>query len=1070
VGRHAMVRSRAPAHCLAALASLAVLVGGTGCRRQQQAANRPPALRAAPTPRTGTGAAPATARHHETAPAPRVFRLARGPGLERALAGGKVDAFEIDLAAGQYLYATFEQRGVDVAVDVFGPDRAFLFEVDRPYEAMGSERVYLMAETRGRYRLEVRGLKGASPGHYLPRVEALRPATAADRHRAAAERAFCEARGRPGAAPSFWEAAAKFERALRLFEELGAKDRQAEAYYWLGKRYHEDRHDYREALDLYRSANALYRGLHDHKFIALSYNQIGRCHAELGEFDLARAAYRRAMGEWRTQPTADGHAVTLENLGDLCTFQGKTTEALRSYREAIDIRRKRGEKGKEAKALTHLAWVYRTVGDWSQALAALRPALELCHEARERQQRSAVLREFGKVHLDADEPRQALPYFEQAFQLEGGEGDPETRADTLAGLGTSYRRMHDYRKAVAVGEKALAIFHQTQNRRAEANLWISLGSAYAHLQQQKKVAECYGNALRLAHDTGYRDTEAVALLGAGVAARERRNLGEALADGEAALAMVETLRRGASRPDLQASYLALNEDYYGFLVGVLMQMHAMQPARGFELRALHYSEQARARILLDTLAARREARATRRKVDPALLAARQSLERRIAAKDRELRAPADASVPKALIDQQIEGLLEQLREVSDRIRGADPRSAVSSSGASPFSVTKVQRESLDDGTLLLEYYLSNSKSYLWAVTADAVASFELPGRDELDPLLRSTHQLLARSRGQEDQEAAASQVARLSSILLGQVADRLGERRLLIVANGALRYIPFAALPDPRDATEPLMLKHEIVYAPSLAVLAELRASESARRDQPGLVAILADPVFGTQDERARSLKVPAAMLDPLVARLPRLPHSSSEAEAIASLAGHQGVLEALGLDANTELVTSGRLRPYRILHFATHATLRADQPDLSALALSQVDRAGRPREGLLRTLEIADLDLPAELVVLSACETALGKELGDEGLVGLPQGFMSAGALRVLVSLWDVGDRSTAELMRHFYRGLLARKLTPVAALRAAQQAMWRDARWRAPCYWAGFVLEGDWRRAPVVPASFVF
>jgi CHAT domain-containing protein/tetratricopeptide (TPR) repeat protein len=1056
-----MVRPRAPAHGLAALACLAVLVGVEGCGRQQQAANQPPALRVATPSRTAQQA---------PAPKPRVFRLAKGPGLERALAGGEVDAFEIDLVAGQYLYATFDQRGIDVAVDVFGPHNVRLFEVDSPYGASGSERVYLVAETSGRYRLEVKGGHGEPPGHYLPRVEALRPATAADRRRAAAERAFYEARGWHGEVPGFWEAAAKFERALRLFQELEARDRQAEAYYRLGKRYLEERHDYREALDLFLSANSLYRGLHDRRFIALSYNQIGRSHAELGEFERALPAYRRAMTAWSSQPLAKGRAVTLENLGELYTFQGKTTEALRSYREAIALRHKLGEHAEETHALTHLAWVYRTVGDWNQALATLRPALELCQGADERQQRGEVLQEIGKVYLDADEPRRALPYFEQAFQLEAGGKDPEARADTLAGLGTSYRRLHDYGKALVVAEQALEIFHQAQDRRAEANVWISLGSAYAHLQQQQKAAECYGKALRLARDTGYRDTEAVALLGAGVAARERRNLGEALAAGESSLALVEALRRGASRPDLQASYLALNEDHYGFLVGVLMQMHAMQPAHGFELRALRYSEQARARSLLDDLAARRATGTAAQSVDPALLAERQSLKRRITAKDRELRAPAGSGVPKAAIEQQIEQLLEQLREVADRIRSADPESAPSSSGALPLPAAEIQRELLDDGTLLLEYYLGTPKSYLWAVTSESVASFELPGRDQLDPLLRSTHELLARSQQQANQEAAASHAARLSRILLGQVADRLGERRLLIVANGALQYIPFAALPDPRDGTEPLMLRHEIVYAPSLAVLAELRARERARPSQPGLVAILADPVFGTRDERARSFKIPAAMLDPLVAELPRLPYSSAEAEAIASLAGREGVLEVLGLDATTELATSGRLRRYRILHFATHATLRADQPDLSALALSQVDRAGRPREGLLRTLEIADLDLPADLVVLSACETALGKESGGEGLVGLPQGFMSAGALRVLVSLWDVGDRSTAELMRHFYRGLLATNLTPAAALRAAQQAMWRDARWRAPCYWGGFVLQGDWRRAAVVPASSPF
>jgi CHAT domain-containing protein/tetratricopeptide (TPR) repeat protein len=1016
--------------------------------------------------RRSTPRAEVAARAVKALPAPvpitRVFQLAMGAGVERELAGGMVDAYEIDLTLGQYLYATFDQRGIDIVVRVFGPGLVPLFEVDRPYDDVGAEQVYLVAETSGRYRLEVTSFKRDARGRYLARVEALRPARRGDRRRVAAERALSETRDWPRRAPGFLEAVAKLEKARRLFAELGARDRQAEACYQLGKR-HLLRRDYREALELFQSANVLYRGLRDHRFIAVTYNEIGRAHAEMGEYDRALPPYRRALAEWRRQPLADGHAVTLENLGELDALQGKTAAALRLYREASELWHRRGEPsehGKEANALTHLAWVYRTVGAWSQALTVLGPALELCRGPGEQWQRAKVLKELAKVYLNEDEPRRALPYLEQAYRLEPSGGDPEALAGTLVDLGVSYRRLHEYARSLQFYADALRIFQQTGNRQAEAITWLSLGSAYLRLHQPARAAQLFGKALRMAHDTGLRATEAAALLGAGLAARDRGNLGEALANGEAALAMVEALRGAASRPDLRASYLALNEDRYGFLVEVLMQMHAEQPARGFDLRALQYSEQARARNLLDDLVAR-GARPAGSSVDPALVAERRRLERQIAAKDRELHEPAAPGHPGAkAVALQIEQLVEQLSEVADRIskRGV-PAAPPPRAGALPRSVAEIARGLLDDKTLLLEYYLGAAKSYLWAITPEAVASFELPGREELDPLLRSTHQLLSRSRQPENQDAAARRAAELSRILLGQVATRLGERRLVIIANGALQYTPFAALPDPGHGGEPLMLRHEIVYAPSLAVLAELRAGERPRSSAPGLVAIVADPVFGTHDERTRGLRVPAAMLDPQLANLQRLPYSHAEAEAIASLAGREGVLEALGFDANAGLVTSGRLRHYRILHFATHGMLRTDPSDLPALALSQIDRDGQPREGFLRAFEIADLELPADLVVLSGCETALGKELAGEGLIGLPRAFMSAGARRVLVSLWDVGDRSTAALMHHFYHHLLARKLPPAAALRAAQRAMWQEAQWRAPCYWGGFVLQGDWR-----------
>jgi CHAT domain-containing protein len=171
--------------------------------------------------------------------------------------------------------------------------------------------------------------------------------------------------------------------------------------------------------------------------------------------------------------------------------------------------------------------------------------------------------------------------------------------------------------------------------------------------------------------------------------------------------------------------------------------------------------------------------------------------------------------------------------------------------------------------------------------------------------------------------------------------------------------------------------------------------------------------------------------------------------------------LGALGLDANRETVLSGRLARYRVVHFATHGVLDAAHPELSGIVLSQVDSRGRPREGFVRAHEIYRLSLPADLVVLSACSTALGREIHGEGLVGLTRGFQYAGARAVLVSLWEVEDRATAELMRLFYRELLQRGRTPAAALRAAQTALRRKPGWRAPYYWAGFVLQGDWRPA---------
>jgi CHAT domain-containing protein len=331
------------------------------------------------------------------------------------------------------------------------------------------------------------------------------------------------------------------------------------------------------------------------------------------------------------------------------------------------------------------------------------------------------------------------------------------------------------------------------------------------------------------------------------------------------------------------------------------------------------------------------------------------------------------------------------------------------------------------------------------------------------------------------------------------VASLLGKKRLLIVSEGALQYVPFAALPLPRGPwsvvrgpwsknkhsdgqrttdNEPLVVRHEIVSLPSASALAVLRRELAGRQPATKSVAVLADPVFESDDPRVRletgehaptsnlqflppdlerALKESGMADDKL--SIPRLPFTRQEAEGIIAHVPRGSGLKALDFEACRATVTSAQLGQYRIVHFATHGLLNSQHPELSGIVLSLVDEHGQPQDGFLRAHEIYNLDLSADLVVLSGCKTGLGKEIKGEGLVGLTRGFMYAGAARVLVSLWDVHDAATAELMERFYRGMLVEKRKPAAALRAAQAAMWKEGRWTAPYYWAGFQLQGEWK-----------
>jgi CHAT domain-containing protein len=330
--------------------------------------------------------------------------------------------------------------------------------------------------------------------------------------------------------------------------------------------------------------------------------------------------------------------------------------------------------------------------------------------------------------------------------------------------------------------------------------------------------------------------------------------------------------------------------------------------------------------------------------------------------------------------------------------------------------------------------------------------------------------LLVEGKDAQSQDLMASGTL-LSRALLEPAAPLLGQKRLVVVADGPLQYLPFAALPDPNSlranhSVQPLIAQHEIVSLPSISVLATIRSETKYHATPSGDLAVLADPVFDPNDKRVRPsasqprLKaVPNSRARRRGEDLNPLPGTRREAEQITAFLPAGRFRKALDFEATRQLAIGGDLSRYRYLHFATHGLVDSMHPELTALVFSLVDEDGNPQDGYLRAHEIYNLHLSADLVVLSACKTALGKEISGEGLISLTRGFMYAGAPRVVASLWRVDDDSPAELMKLFYQGMIEEGKPPAAALRAAQLELLKSPRWQAPHYWAAFVLQGEWR-----------
>lgn len=871
---------------------------------------------------------------------------------------------------------------------------------------------------------------------------------------------------------------------------------------------------YQQALDTDRQALSLCREVGDRACEVRALNDIGSTYYRLGEMSKALEAENQTLALARLIDDRPHELEALAGLANVFRTTGEIQKALDANQQALELVRKVGDKTvedrkMEAALLLNIGNIYSDIGEDQKALDALNQSLpiwlEINHTVGEAFTRNAL----GGVYESLGDHQKALAFSTEAASLFEKVGDHASEATALQNIGAIYGQLGDHEKAVTYYQKALPLVQNAGERAGEAHILDNLGVEYVGWEVQKGL-DSLNRALVLYRAIGDRSGEARALHNIAVAEAGAGHTDEALKDIESSLAIIEDLRTKIAGQELRSSYFATVQDYYELYVDLLMRLHKQQPDAGYDGRALQASERGRARGLLELLS---EAGADiRQGVDPQLVGRERALQKQLNASAQQqvkLLSGPHTEAQAAAVAKEIENLITEFQQVEAQIRQASPRYAALTQPP-PLTLKEIQTEVLDTDTLLLEYSLGEERSYLWAVTPTSVRSYELPTRGEVEAAARAVYALFsseqrwAESRGQRGTEIvgangpASDAAARLSRMLLAPVASQLGRKRLLVVGDGALQFIPFGALPAPaasgdkaasddkKDSYQPLIVEHEVVSLPSASALAVLRREAKNRQPAARTLAVLADPVFESTDVRIKSPASKAvAVTDAKLAdagekrgmpsalaesaresglrvnglTLPRLPGTRDEAQHILSLVPPDQGKQALDFAASRETATGADMSQYRFVHFATHGFINSLHPELSGIALSMFDERGTPRDGFLRLNDIFNLKLSADMVVLSACQTGLGKEIRGEGLVGLTRGFMYAGTPRVVVSLWSVSDEATAELMTRFYKGVLADKLRPAQALQAAQVSMLKDKRYGAPFYWAAFTLQGEWR-----------
>jgi CHAT domain-containing protein/lipopolysaccharide biosynthesis regulator YciM len=1032
--------------------------------------------------------------------------LELGKPLERKLAGGESHLYEIQMSSEQFLRLEVEQRGIDVALTLFGPDGKRISDIDNIQTERGSEALLLIAKDRGGYRLEVRSNRRTDPlARYEVRIEGLHAANEQDRAVNNAARLIAEANKllAQQTAESLPAAIAKYQEAIPLLEVANDLRMKALALNKIGTCYYL-RTENQKAIEYHSQALLLAGAADDRQAEALILMNLGQTSRAVGEHQKGLGYLNRSLEIWHLIEDRRGEMEATIRIGSIYSQTGELHKALSYYNEALQLSHDLGDQRQQARLAGAIGLAYYAFGDNYKALEIYQQGLVLARANRYQGMEASLLGQIGAAYNLVGENQKALEYLNQALQLARSLGERQREASTLQTMGRVYRSMGEPQKSIDFLQQSLVILKDVNSPTAVARAHYNLGKVYTDLGQYEKALDHLNQALPPWKAVGDQINIAVTIRELARAELGRGNLDAAMAQSEAALNLMERLRTQAGGEELRASYLASVQNCFELRVDVLTRLHKLDPSSNYAAAALQTSERARARSLLDTLA---EADVDiRRGVAPDLLKRERTITEELSAKASDQARLLSMKSGEGLLIQvgkEIRELSDQYERLEAQIRAASPLYAELIQ-PQPLSVAEIREQVIDNQTLLLEYYLGAERSYLWAVTSNSIESYELPKREVIETAARHVYELLtARNRRVkfETVEERRARIAKsdaeypdaasaLSHIVLGPVAGQLLNRRLLIVSDGALQYVPFAALPTPNPngaSYEPLTVTHEVVSLPSASTLAVLRRQVAKHKPAPKTIAVLADPVFDKDDKRVknslaqsksvqsgatiaqarRAVSISRSEIersasesgwDGAALSMVRLPFTRREADAITALVPAESRKEDLDFAASLANATSAELSQYRIVHFATHGFLNSQHPELSGIVLSLVDGNGQEQNGFLRAHEIYNLTLPAELVVLSGCRTGLGKEIRGEGLIGLTRAFMHAGAARVLVSLWDVHDEATAELMTRFYASLLGRdKLSPAAALRAAQVSMARDKRWSSPYFWASFTLQGE-------------
>ena len=796
-----------------------------------------------------------------------------------------------------------------------------------------------------------------------------------------------------------------------------------------------------EGLRYGREAEELALANNYERSITISRIACGHLASFMNEKQMAIEYYSKAVQRFPDDIDFAEKGALFNGLGAIYEHYEELQASLKYRLQALENFRRDEFMFGYLSSLHSIIGIYFQLGENAAAYSHVQEARRLSRSLNDYYYESLVSRTIADHHFSMKEYDKAIYYYRQSLNSTQSTGYKTNSVVINNKLGQIYLQRNDLKLARRHFETALSLGSEIRN-------FFATSESFFYLAVIESIVNG-DDAIRLA---------------------------------KSSIDTTEFLYADVGNSNLKRAYLSNVSERYEFYIGLLMKNFKTSRDRSFVHEAIRSSEQSRGRSLMEKmLLADAKFFADG---DPSLVDREKNLQLQLTTKlDMVVQSLGEKGSSKESedVEQDVVAIQNELEEVRAELKLNSPIYSAIKNPA-PFDIVDFQARVLDEDSVLLQFSLGVEESYLWVVDKLNVTAYYLPPREKIEARVDRLRSLLAsrqfikgesledyQKRLTEAENEYKTEARNLSDELLGEAKEKLAGKKLIVVADGRLHYFPLGALPMPGSVgDEPILLSNEVVYSPSASALKILRMERKSERKPTKDLLVFADPVFSISDERIAGLEttnngILATIFSPFrsiesLESMPRLPASEQEAISISDVVGTDRTTVRLGFDASRDGVLHGGIEEYKVLHFATHGLIDEKRPELSGILLSLYNKEGKqPDGGFIRLQDVYGLRLNSDLVVLSACDTGIGKEVKGEGLMSLNNAFLQAGAKSVVSSLWKVDDTATKDLMTAFYRGLTDDGLTAPAALRQAQIKMYNDPRYRSPFYWAAFTASGD-------------